>query len=88
MARTGSTRAPYAETVAKNCGTYLASITSDAENAFIASLFNADPGFFDMGYYAPDNISYKIGPWIGLVQDPQGKEPKGGWHWDSGEARR
>ncbi len=86
VARTGSTRAPYAETVAKNCGTYLASITSDAENAFIASLFNADPGFFDMGYYAQDNISYKIGPWIGLVQDPQGKEPKGGWHWDSGEA--
>ncbi|WVT74130.1 caspase family protein [Sinorhizobium chiapasense] len=86
VARTGPTRSSYAETVAKNCGTYLASITSDAENAFIASLFNADPDFFDMGYDPPYNISYKIGPWIGLVQDPQGKEPKGGWHWDSGEA--
>ncbi len=84
--RTGPTRAAYAQELAKTCGAHLASITSDAENTFIASLFNADQDFFDMGFYAPDSISYKVGPWIGLVQDPQGKEPKGGWHWGNGEA--
>ena len=26
-----------------------------------------------------------MGPWIGLAQAPQGKEPRGGWHWDNGE---
>lgn len=86
VARTGPARAFYAELLAKNCGTHVASISSQAENSFIASLFNADPTFIDTGYYPPDNISYKIGPWIGLVQDPQGKEPKGGWRWDNGEA--
>lgn len=28
----------------------------------------------------------KRGPWIGLTQDPQGREPKGGWRWDNGTA--
>ncbi|MBZ7927621.1 caspase family protein (plasmid) [Ensifer adhaerens] len=84
--RTGPSLASYAEIVAKRCGARLASITSEAENAFVASLFNSDPNFFDMGFYVPDKISYKVGPWIGLVQDPQGKEPRGGWHWNNGEA--
>ncbi len=82
--RTGTILAVYARGIAGGCGAHLASISSQAENAFVASLFNADQSFFNSGYDPSGNVSYKMGPWIGLAQDPQGKEPKGGWHWDNG----
>ncbi|WP_179119587.1 caspase family protein [Ensifer adhaerens] len=69
----------------KLCGAHLAAITSDAENEFVASLFNSDESFFNTGYDPRGTVSYKMGPWIGLVQAPQGKEPRGGWSWDDGE---
>ncbi|HEV7319600.1 MAG TPA: caspase family protein [Ensifer sp.] len=82
--RTGTILAVYARGIAGGCGAHLASISSQEENAFVASLFNADQSFFQSGYDPSGNVSYKMGPWIGLTQDPQGKEPKGGWHWDNG----
>ncbi|MBZ7920768.1 caspase family protein [Ensifer adhaerens] len=82
--RTGTILAVYARGIAGGCGAHLAAISSPEENAFVASLFNADPSFFETGYDPSGNVSYKMGPWIGLTQDPQGKEPKGGWHWDNG----
>ncbi|OCO99805.1 MULTISPECIES: caspase family protein [unclassified Ensifer] len=82
--RTGTILAVYARGIAGGCGAHLASISSEEENAFVASLFNADQSFFNTGYDPSGNVSYKMGPWIGLTQDPQGKEPRGGWHWDNG----
>lgn len=82
--RTGTILAVYARGIASGCGAHLAAISSEEENAFVASLFNADQSFFQVGYDPRGNVSYKMGPWIGLTQDPQGKEPKGGWRWDNG----
>jgi|GEM_PF-814885 len=70
---------------AKLCGAHLAAVTSEAENEFVASLFNSDERFFNSGYDPRGGVSYKMGPWIGLVQAPQGREPRGGWSWDDGE---
>ncbi|MGF6172464.1 caspase family protein [Ensifer sp. 4252] len=84
--RTGTILAVYARGIASGCGAHLAAISSEEENAFVASLFNADQSFFQVGYDASGNVSYKMGPWIGLAQDPQGKEPRGGWRWDNGTA--
>ncbi|TIU02888.1 hypothetical protein [Mesorhizobium sp.] len=39
---------------------------------------------FETGF--DGNVSYKMGPWIGLEQDPGGREPRGGWRWLTGEA--
>ena len=72
--------------IAKNCGGYLATITSAAENSFIASLLNNDPRMFRAGYDERWKVSYKMGAWIGLVQDSAAKEPRGGWKWENGEA--
>ncbi|WP_349437661.1 caspase family protein [Pararhizobium sp. A13] len=74
-----------ASTMAKRCGGYLASVTSEAENSFLASLLNADQRLFLSGYDTGTNTSYKIGAWIGLFQDPFSKEPRGGWKWENGE---
>ncbi|MFT2211258.1 caspase family protein [Rhizobium giardinii] len=74
-----------ATAMAKRCGGYLATITSQAENSFIASLLNKDPRLFLTGYDTSYNVSYKMGAWIGLIQDPSGKEPRGGWKWENGE---
>lgn len=77
--------ASVAQYWAKSCGAHLATITSDAENEFVASLFNSDENFFNTGYDPNGGVSYKMGPWIGLVQASQGREPRGGWGWDDGE---
>lgn len=82
--RSGTILAVYARGIASGCGAHLAAISSQEENAFVASLFNSDQSFFQTGYDPSGNVSYKMGPWIGLTQDPQGKEPRGGWHWDNG----
>ncbi|MGN7801369.1 caspase family protein [Ensifer sp. 22521] len=83
--QTGTILAVYARGIASGCGAHLAAISSQEENTFVASLFNADQRFFQTGYDPTGNVSYKMGPWIGLTQDPQGKEPKGGWRWDNGK---
>lgn len=73
-----------AKSAAQRCDAHLASITSKAENDFVYGLFEADDRIVETGF--DGNVSYKIGPWIGLEQDPGGREPRGGWGWLSGEA--
>ncbi|MBW9064039.1 caspase family protein [Rhizobium herbae] len=71
---------------AKRCGGHLATIGSKEENEFVVSLFSKDDRLFDSNYEASWNGTYKNGPWIGLIQDEKGAEPKGGWRWVTGEA--
>ncbi|MDW5314325.1 caspase family protein [Rhizobium sp. PL01] len=85
LMRAGIINRQSAAAISKRCGGYLATITSEAENSFVASLLNKDPRLFLMGYDALGGVSYKMGAWIGLIQDPAGKEPRGGWKWENGE---
>ncbi|WP_426228801.1 caspase family protein [Pararhizobium sp. DWP3-4] len=85
LMRAGLITRKSAASISKRCGGYLATITSEAENSFIASLLNKDPRLFLMGYDPKGPVSYKMGAWIGLIQDPSGKEPRGGWKWENGE---
>jgi hypothetical protein len=72
-----------AEAAATRCGAYLVAIGSKAENDFVYDLFAADPGYFASG--TETDGSWRTGPWIGLRQDPGGREPRGGWRWGNGE---
>ncbi|HEV7319602.1 MAG TPA: caspase family protein [Ensifer sp.] len=74
-----------AQKVANGCGAHLATIGSNEENEFVASLFNGDETFFNSGYDPGDNATFKVGPWLGLAQAPGGREPRGGWGWVTGE---
>jgi uncharacterized caspase-like protein len=74
-----------AQRLAKGCGGHLATISSNEENEFVASLFNSDETFFNSGYDPGDNDTFKVGPWIGLEQSAAGREPGGGWGWVTGE---
>lgn len=66
-----------ADQLAQAQGGYLATITSQAENAFVFSLINS-PQFF---------TSYNgSGPAIGGYQPAGSSEPDGGWAWVTGEA--
>ncbi|CAN7205424.1 caspase family protein [Rhizobium sp. LjRoot98] len=85
LMRAGLITRKSAASVSKQCGGYLATITSDAENSFIASLLNKDQRLFLTGYDPRGHVSYKMGAWVGLIQDPSGKEPRGGWKWENGE---
>ena len=62
-------------------GGHLASITSAAENTFVAQAA-ANPEFWTI-----DNnfLTYCIGPWLGGFQSADAAEPAGGWSWVSGE---
>lgn len=85
LVRAGLINRKSAAAISERCGGYLATITSEAENNFVASLLNKDPRLFLTGYDPGGHVSYKMGAWIGLVQDPAGKEPRGGWKWENGE---
>lgn len=73
-----------ANAIAKQCDTHLATITSRGENVFVSSLAHSDYRLFNIAH--ADGESHKMGPWIGLVQDPAGREPRGGWRWITNEA--
>jgi hypothetical protein len=73
-----------ANAFAKQCDAHLATITSRGENVFIASLAHTDSRLFTVNY--TDGATHKMGPWIGLYQDPGGREPRGGWRWVNDEA--
>jgi uncharacterized caspase-like protein len=68
------------ETMVRETGGHLATITSEAENDFIVELIRYDSGFW--GAYRTEWIS---GPTIGLRQRPGSAEPRGGWEWVTGE---
>ena len=56
---------------AQSAAWQMVAITDAAENAFVTHLIKP--------------LANEI-VWIGLVQDPNGSEPTGGWSWTSGEA--
>ena len=62
-------------TAAVSYGAYLATVTSNEEKAFLL------PFLWDY-YVASKTYRYF---WFGLVQDPNGEEPAGGWGWVTGE---
>lgn len=70
-----------ASLAAASLGGYLATITSAAENTFVASLANANPQA-----WVVDNFFGNIGgPWLGGFQPNGSSEPAGGWQWVNGE---
>jgi hypothetical protein len=73
-----------ANNIAKQCNAHLATITTRGENVFIASLAHTDYRLFHIAY--ADGQTHKMGPWIGLYQDPGGREPRGGWRWVTDES--
>ncbi|RXT25467.1 hypothetical protein B5P46_15440 [Rhizobium leguminosarum] len=80
-----STTWKLADLAAKRCGGHLATITSKEENDFIVLLFSKDDRLVDSEYDASRNETNRHGPWIGLIQDESGREPKGSWRWVTGE---
>lgn len=63
---------------AESVGGYLATLTSEAENAFVFSLVDAPEFWFPSG-------GHNHGPWLGGLQPPGSPEPAGGWEWVTGE---
>ena len=72
-----------AQKFAQRCGGHLITITSAAENRVLKKLLSEDERFFLFGY--TPKVTWASGPWIGLKQDPGGREPYGGWRWVTGE---
>jgi hypothetical protein len=75
-----------ANATATRCNGHLVTLSDRREEKFVIALFEQDDRFVDEsggGGWVDFN-----GPWIGLIQDPKGREPKGGWHWVTGEPLR
>ena len=68
-----------AEAAARAQGGYLATVTSDAEDAFVFSLLNYPKLWRNI-------TNNSAGPWIGGFQTPDSCEPGCGWGWVTGEA--
>jgi uncharacterized caspase-like protein len=69
-----------AKQTAEAAGGHLITIGSKAENDFAYELFGSDKRFLSV-----TDGKFFAGPWIGLYQDPDGREPEGGWRWVTGE---
>ena len=67
----------------RECGGYMVSIGSKAENDFVYALVEDEPAFFSVGRVTNAQVSYRNGPMIGLLKDKSGR-----WKWDSGEPLR
>jgi hypothetical protein len=75
-----------ANDISAKCSGHLVSITTEEENRFVYDLFSRDSAFIrTTPEYSRDPSTWRAGPWIGLVQDPAGREPAGGWQWVTGE---
>jgi hypothetical protein len=61
-------------------GGYLATTTSDQENAFVFGLCSRD----SLWYERPDS-GMLSGPWLGGYQVPGARFPEEGWNWVTGE---
>ena len=71
---------------AGKCFGHLVSITTAEENRFVYDMYARDNSFIHVNEESyPDPSTNYGGPWIGLVQDPAGREPAGGWKWVTGE---
>lgn len=70
-----------ARLAAENAQGYLATSSSDAENAFIFDLIG-DPKFWFLGVWPAE---YSFGPWLGGWQIDDTQEPAGNWQWVTGE---
>jgi peptidoglycan hydrolase-like protein with peptidoglycan-binding domain len=70
-----------ANKVAMAVGGHLATINSREENQFLFDLFSQDDQFT----YISSGQGHKVGPWIGLFQEPDSSEPRGGWRWVTNE---
>ena len=69
-----------AKSAAVKAGGHLVTIGSAQENGFVFDLVDV-PG----AWSAPNIYGMVGGPYIGLVQAPDGAEPAGGWGWVTGE---
>lgn len=69
-----------ADSAALAQGGYLATITSEAENAFAYSL-----AALDEDYWTPGRGTTSVGPWLGGFQPEDSPEPDGNWQWVTGE---
>lgn len=67
------------EKVSEALGGHLVTITDEEENDFVYQLTLEDEGHWAF----EGNLA--LGPLIGLVQDPEGAEPDGGWGWANNE---
>jgi hypothetical protein len=70
----------YATELCEAAGGYLATITSEAENEFVKSLFADNEAFWFV-----DGYNNALGPVIGGLQPDGSPEPDGGWLWHNGE---
>lgn len=70
-----------ASDLATLAGGHLVTIKDRKENQFVYELFTQDDRFT----YVSSRQGHKVGPWIGLYQEPDSAEPKGGWRWVTNE---
>lgn len=72
-----------AEKIAEDVGGYLATLTSEDENAFVFELVRYDRRFWKGHSTRSDTTTF--GPTFGLFQIDGAREPDGGWQWVTGE---
>lgn len=70
-----------ARRAAQAAGGHLVTISSSAENTFVRDLYAKDNRF----QFLNGQRSAFLGPYIGLYQMPNAKEPNDGWHWVNDE---
>jgi hypothetical protein len=70
-----------ASDLATLAGGHLATIKDRNENRFLYDLFSLDERLT----YISAEQGHKVGPWIGLYQEEDSAEPKGGWRWVTNE---
>ncbi len=80
VAAPGGLRWRDASVAAETVGGYLATLTTAAENGFVADMCDKD----SLWYLRPDR-GILSGPWLGGYQVPGSRLPEEGWVWVTGE---